>query len=135
MPPETAQNRFIADARAVLRPSEVKLHRVPGWLRLRLLKAFGCRDHDTSGCGVLQHAMKHLAGNGWLDGWMDHWGSSTIGDRRVFVAEPYTLTLAEHGAIERLCAAIDCECWLSSNSWWYPGHTLRIVITPKREDV
>ncbi len=115
----------IDDARLLLKPSPVELHHVPDWFRRALLKAIGCCHGDTSGWGVLNYARQKFS---WT--WLDHFGSTTLGDRICFVSEPYNVNPAELQQVKDLAEKIGCQWYLCANSWWYPGSTLRIVFDP-----
>lgn len=109
----------------LLQPTPVRLNHVPNWFRLRLLKAFGCSDRDTSGFGVLQHAIRSLPSMRWLD----HWGSTIFqADRSAFVSEPYDFTWEAAQVLQALCQPTGLHWHLDVNSAWNPGRTLRIVI-------
>lgn len=128
--PDTAarkQEQRIAEARTVLQPSRVRLHHVPDWFRRRLLKAFEGRQRwghrATDGWSVLQNAINQLPS----DRWADHCGSTTIHKRPAFVAEPYGVSESDLASIAELARRSGCEWFISSNSWWYPGATIRIA--------
>jgi hypothetical protein len=115
--------RLILAARELLKPTEVRLHHCPDWLRKVLLKVYGCRHRDTSAWGVMQHAFADAH-------WLDHWGSSRIGEKLCFVSEPYHVDVASQIQIKAIADRIGCNWYLSANSWWYPSQTIRIVIEP-----
>lgn len=118
--------RRIAEARRILEPTEVRLHRVPKWLRLLMLQKFGCRNRDTSGGGVLWNAVQTDSCGGWLD----HWGSTMMCGKLCFVSEPYNVTAEKVADVDAFAARLGVQWSLSANSWWYPGHTVRIVLWP-----
>ena len=126
-------NRQIDAARRVLQPSPVDLHRVPNWLRLKLLKLVGslkpdCGGHGlTDGWSVLQQLRKR-----YRCLWLDHCGKTRLDDGRVaFVSEPYGLTPESLVEAEKLATTLDVDFWLTPNSWWYPGNTWRLVFAEK----
>ncbi len=119
----------IRRSRKALKPSPVRLHHVPSWLRRRLLEAYGARDRMTDGHSVLHHVAGSTGGSEWLD----HWGSTLVDGQRVFVSEPYNLPPEAIEQIATIAKAIDCTWWISANSWWCPGYTIRVVIAPPRE--
>jgi hypothetical protein len=123
---EQAQMRHIREARELLKPTEVNLHHFPNWLRRALLKEFGCRYRDTSSWGVKEQVFGGAC-------WLDHWGTSTINDRLCFVSEPYNVSMADQIRIDEIAKRIGCRWYLSANSWWFPGWTIRIVIEPAAE--
>ena len=120
-------NKFSAQVRELLKPTAVRSSHVPDWLRRELLKVYGCPNRDTAGFAVLQHATGDA-----LWSWLDHWGSTKIGDKLCFVSEPYDVSIEELSQIDSLARRIGCPWYLSPNSWWYPGRTIRIVIEPPR---
>jgi hypothetical protein len=114
--------QLIHEARELLKPSPVRLHCAPTWFGGELVRVFGGRWKITS----RRAAVHHLA---WHASWIDHWGSTSLDDGScVFVSEPYAIGPSELVAVEMLARAIGARWWLSSNSWHFPGSTLRIVI-------
>ena len=110
-------------ARKLLGPSEVRLHHIPGWLRLRMLRAFGCGKYDSNGWSVLHHAV------GDRRRWLDHIGSTTLSNgRRAFVSEPYGFSSGMAKELEAFCVPMGLDWRVSGNAEWYPGSTVRIVI-------
>lgn len=125
------QTDRIEAARELLAPSEVRHHHVPNWFRLALLKAYGTGDGWTNGPHVLQHAVSESSPDGErYPSWLDHWGSTKIGEALCFVAEPYNVNERTLRHVASIAARIGCRWWLSPNSWWYPGSTIRIVFAP-----
>ena len=124
----TAQAKFIAAARELLRPSPVTLNRVPNWFRRAVLREFkGDRYAGTAGHAVvwrLQRAMPSLA--------LDHWGGTTWRGRPAFVSEPYC-DPDRIAAGQRLADRLGCGFEIDPNSWWYPGATTRLVWFEKEE--
>lgn len=124
----TATQREIDTAREILKPTPVRLHHVPRWLAKRLRvyqRTWGGRKSPTSGHGLLDEARRKLAIPGH---WLDHAGSTKIGGVEVFVSEPYGFTPDMARGLDQLSKDTGLEWWVESNSWWYPGHTVRIVI-------
>lgn len=117
---------LIQNARKLLKPSEVRHDHVPNWFRLALVqmlknKGVSLRHEPLSGWNVVGLALRGAT-------WLDHWGSTKLTDGRIaFVSEPYGVSLKELNHISDVARAIGCECWVSANSWWYPGHTMRVV--------
>ena len=113
-------------AREVLKPEPVRLHHVPNWLRLRMKETFGAPYQVTSGDGVLFHASSKTGKGRWLD----HWGSSHDrgGERRTFVSEPYDITPETVRDIISFTEPMGLDFYISSNSYWFPGRTVRVVI-------
>lgn len=118
---------LIATARWLLRPAPVRLHHVPNWLRRRILRTLGCRDGLTKGPNVLMHAVSRTTKPS-ASSWLDHWGSSRQNDVTVFVTEPYSVTEGCLQAVGAFCRVLHLEWYVSSNTWWFPGRTVRIVI-------
>jgi len=118
------QRKFIEDARALLKPSPVHYHKVPGWFRLALLRAFRGIFYRKCLLGwfVLDTVRRHLGLT-----WLKHAGTCDRYGKPVFVSEVYHIDAAELKSIEDLAAAIGCDWALSPNSWHMPGSTLRIV--------
>ena len=114
---------LIEQARKLLKPAPVRLHHVPNWLRLRILKAFGCRNGWTNGEDVLQRAVRQTSTSLWLD----HWGSAELKGKRVFISEPYNVTKQTIADIGAFCEPMGLEFYISANSWWLSGWTVRIV--------
>ena len=114
----------IQAARELLKPSEVRTSHVPDWFRKALIKAYGTRHHGTSGHEVISHAFKGAD-------WLDHWGSTELDGQTVFVSEPYHLTRDEHVEVANVAEKIGCDCWISTNSWHYPGYTIRIAFAER----
>jgi len=117
--------------REVMQPTEVRLHHVPDWLRLACLHRLPRPNvpgyRDASGWGVVNDCIRPA-------GWLDHWGSTRLGDRVCFVSEPYSVSAQNVRDIEELASLLDCDWWLSSNSWWNPGSTIRIAFAEKRTE-
>ena len=127
---ERRQNQRIDELRAIMKPSPVRLHHVPDWFRLVLLRHVGCRWGNTQGCAVLSHAQAALGLT-----WMDHWGSTPFRDTVAFVSEPYQLSRNEVESIDDLAKLIGCHWHICPNSWWYPGSTLRVLMFQEERPV
>lgn len=102
-------------------PSPVRPNHVPPWLCRRLFAAYGpC--YGRRGSNLLAHLRQRVS-------WLDHCGSTRLPDGRVaFVSEPYSVSADDLRSIAEIAALLNCEWWVTANSWWYPGHTLRIVL-------
>jgi len=131
----------ILEARALLRPTPVNLHHIPRWFLQALRpfrKRFGGRlESPFQGFENMRNAL----GGGQLgNAWLDHFGSTKlvrrhagrerITDETVFVSEPYGLTPGGTLALAELTRLTGIRWSVESNSWWYPGHTIRIVFEP-----
>jgi hypothetical protein len=116
----------IHERRKKFQPSEVRLHHVPNWMRLMLLRKCGTRTPGwTKGSDLIWH-LDHLCG-GDHRRILDHWGSTiTSCGRRDFVTEPYMDAELACLVARRVARAIHCEFYVSDNSWWFPGRTIRI---------
>lgn len=118
----------IESARAVLNPSPVDAHHVPDWLRRRAMKRFGCNRGDTTGWGVLFHAVRQVDPTGKATcAWLDHWGVTPWHGKTALAAEPYSLSADDVASIDRFARELGIEWRLSSNSWWFPGRTIRVL--------
>ena len=99
------QRAQIEAARELLKPTPVRLHHTPRWAR-REFKLYGTKPS-----------------------WCDHWGSTKLPDGRVaFVSEPYDISPGTLCEIDAIAKRHGWTWWLEALSWWYPGHTFRIVI-------
>ncbi len=112
-------NARIAAARKLLKSSPVTLWACPRWLRWRI-------ESVEKGTWL---PMEYLFGEQLhtTARWLDHWGTSRIGSRSVFVSEPYDFDLDDAKEVDVFCKTLGLGWYLSSNSWWYPGRTIRIV--------
>ncbi len=124
--PKLRQREFIAAARNLLEPSPVRLHHVPNWFRLRLLRAYGCDRGDTSGFAMLCFATTGCACS--LPTWIDHWGSCDHRGKTAFVTEPYSLAPADLQQIDAIAKRCGIAWHITSNSWWFPGSTIRVLL-------
>ena len=96
---------------------------MPNWLRKRLLRAFGGR-YGSSGLAALMAAQQAL---GDTNGWLDHYGVTTEQGKAVFVSEPYDLMPNGIEGIVRFAKACGCEWYVTADSYWFPGRTVRVV--------
>ncbi len=111
--------------REILKPSPVRLHHVPNWLRLRMLRTYGCSHGILSGWAVLHHAT------GDNRGWLDHCGSTLLPNgQRAFVSEPYGFSEQTAADLNAFCRPMGLRWSVKANSEWFPGSTVRIVIYP-----
>lgn len=116
----------IAGDRDRLGVSEVRLHHVPNWFRLAVLRAFKAPyRYHTAGWAAIYRLQ---AVDERCCRWIDHWGSTKVAGQQIFVSEPYNLTDDHRNSIQQICDAINCDWYESSLSWWYPGHTVRVGI-------
>lgn len=124
------QQEFIEEARELLRPSPVCQGHVPNWFRVALMKAFPGKMRWQSTVG--ENVLWAVAGNGAE--WLDHWGSTKFADKVMFVSEPYHFTEVDANHVAAIAKAIGCDWYVDSNSWWYPGHTIRIAFCQRDTD-
>jgi hypothetical protein len=125
---------YIASVRELLKPTPVRLHHVPQWLNVavsRVAKAQGWKipanmDHPVR----FGWCLDQLGADGCkgLSGSLDHFGSWKAGKREGFCGEPYQLNAREIAAWEAFAELAGLECYVSADSWWYPGWTLRISV-------
>ena len=127
---QRTQDAFIHEARELLKPIPVGLPSVPNWLRLKMLKAFGCPDRATDGHSVLWHAISKTARHGR---WVDHFGSSELYGRPAFVSEPYDFSAGTAQDVSAFCDPMGLRWVVCSNSYWFPGRTIRIAIYDPKE--
>ena len=116
-------DKFIADARALLKPSKVTLCKVPKWFRLTFRKAFPAEIKRAP----IKHDAWHTMHNVFHFRWLDHDGQGDWGGKPAYISEPYGLTADKVKEIEWLANSLGCEYCITPNSWWYPGSTWRIV--------
>ncbi len=126
---ELPQAQQIAAAREILQPNPVIKGKYPVWLRKILDKEYATFS--------LSSVLSNLANETITC--IDHWGISAgyySGDPEYcFVAEPYGIGHKELAVIEKFCKKHNLKWYVSSNSWHFPGKTIRLVIRPKKEKV
>ena len=111
----------IEAARKLLRPRPVKLNKYPRWL-LRRVRALGECHRPLPIEFIARGQIQTMAV------WLDHCGTSDDDSRESFVSEPYRFASLDARELDSFCEALGLTWYLSSNSWWYPGRTVRIVI-------
>lgn len=113
------------------RPTPVRLHHVPQWFRLKLMRRFGVPEGyggPCSGTEALYHAQGRLPA---LADVLDHWGSTRLPDGQVaFVCEPYRTVEELRAAAVAVAAELRCGWSVSADSEWYPGQTVRVLFLP-----
>ncbi len=130
-----SQEQLIADARRLLKPGEVRLHKMPTWLNRRLVAYRKTQGLDRLPLSMLLgHTVPSICGP-HSGGWVDHWGMSDggpfacCGEAPNLVSEPYGFGTETAKALDRFCEALGGLKWhVSSNSWWFPGSTVRIIV-------
>jgi hypothetical protein len=135
-----SQQRYIDEARKVLGLTEIEVCKVPRWLSSRLA---GYRRENAevallSGLmpdQLLLDVVKHMEDGQWLD----YWGMLSSGPFQCchghegnLVDEPYYFGSDTALALDKFCQALGGLVWhVSSDSWRYPGCTVRITIHPE----
>jgi len=107
--------------RSILKPSVVRLHHVPGWLKKRIRRRFDL----WAWC----YSPEHFLLNSYPSPakWIDHFGSTILPDGSVaFVSEPYGDIERVRETVSVFAAEIGVDCFFTTNSYWYPGATIRI---------
>lgn len=131
----------IEEARILLDPGEVKPNEVPPWLSKRLTtyrqqhgKVIDYSPDRASTHMLQEDTLRQLFSTG-----LDHYGTSDRGPFKCchqglnFVSEPYEFTTKTAQCLDAFCAALGGLKWhVSSDTWWNPGHTLRITIHEKK---
>lgn len=122
---------WVTEARRLLKPEPVKLHKFPAFFK-KALRAAGFKPPYGGGYGenILWEAAEKFGSTSWID----HWGEAKIWDVVCYVSEPYHVTREDHECLEKLCEATGLRYHVHANSWWYPGHTFRVIIRPKVDD-
>ena len=125
--------------------SPVRLHHVPNWLRLRMLRAFGTSDGYTAGCHVLENAvasaekwvryLNDLVGGQpyFVPSWLDHWGSTVIDGNDCFVSEPYMKFPPDQRDLavpHNFAVSTNCRLLILPQSAWNPPSTIRLLFKP-----
>ncbi len=142
------QQQMILDARKVLQPGEVRLHLIPMWLSKRItayrrknhLQPARCKQwalQDT----ILEIARAASVSTYLTPRWLDHWGVSDSGPYgcchgrgRCFVAEPYSFCTGTALWLDAIAEALDLTWHVSSNTYWFPGSTIRITLHEKQHE-
>lgn len=108
--------------------SPVISRRIPEWLRLRLLDAFGPAYHGyTDGNDLFEYWSRAYRQR--LP-WLDHWGSTLVGDQEVAVSEPYLRMTCDFSEPYRFAELAGCDLVVDERSYWYPGKTIRLQFQP-----
>jgi hypothetical protein len=140
----TNQRQFIADARLLMKPGEIKLYKTPTWLSKRLRDWRRSKHMTTMPASMLlTQTAESLITPGQT--WLDHWGTSDVGpysccfsklrsDKALnLISEPYTFGSDQSKMLDHFCRELGGLVWhVSSNAWWYPGHTIRVIIHEKK---
>jgi hypothetical protein len=107
--------------------SPVKLGKVPTWLGKRLLRVFGPTD-----CGYRDSRalFEYWARKRCKRDWLDHWGTTRIGDWEILVSEPYLRPTDDLSEVAAFAEALGCDLVVGGASHWNPGKTLRLALMP-----
>lgn len=108
--------------------SPVVRRNIPDWLRRQLLVAFGPTDLGyTDGDDLFEFWSRvHRQRLPWLD----HWGSTFVGDQEVAVSEPYLSMSCDFSEPRRFAELAGCDLLVDQRSYWYPGKTIRLQFQP-----
>ncbi len=124
---------LLKEQRGLEEPLPVRLHHVPNWLRLRILRVWpkGEPKYMTAGDWLLNRL---LFSTGALVGdvWLDHWGSvPQIGTRvPAFVSEPYGFREEQLEAAVCFAKALGLTLAVSQPGAWHSG-TTRYLFVPE----
>jgi hypothetical protein len=131
------QKRHIEEARRLLKPRAVSLNKVPRWLTERLRAYRKAQSFDAVPTSMLLQSTAAAIQSNVGGSWLDHWGTATGGPFKCcheapnFVSEPYSFDATMADSLNRFCDALGLTWHLSSNSWWYPGSTVQLVLHEK----
>jgi hypothetical protein len=135
-PSPSPQELFIQSARKLLKPTPVRLNKIPRWLQERLHEvrprgSRGYQGYAIYGAGEILYDVVHTACKGSHPSLLDHWGTTVVNGQEWFVTEPYHLNLE---AAKNFAGMLGLKWDYSANSWWYPGNTFRISFyLPRKE--
>lgn len=120
----------------IVQASPVQLHTIPTWLGELLLEVTG--TEPAYGAPADYHvALWHALEENEFDGddaagketvWLRHWGTAIVDEREVFVSELWRITSATMQDIEWFAQYVGCAFYISGQSWWKPGRTVRVVL-------
>jgi hypothetical protein len=122
--------------RELLETEPLNCSRPPIWLRAAVKQAISDGRLPKNKCPInsaraaFDHATKALGHS-----WADHVGSLKDSDGiELLVSEPYAERINGDSLaqLDRFCRALDTSYLISANSEWYPGRTLRIIVTKNR---
>jgi hypothetical protein len=103
--------------------SPVIAKRIPDWMRQRLLKVFGPTNLGyTDGDYLFEYWSRKYRELPWLD----HWGSTVVGDQEIVVSEPYLSMTCDFSEPRRFAELLGCDLTVDAQSYWYPGKTIRL---------
>lgn len=105
--------------RREFKPTPVRLHHMPRWMKRLVAEGLGCNQHEAE--SYLRSFVDGTCGA------MDHWGSTKMDGEEVFVFEPYATLEMGHDLAAKVMSRIKCIAGVENLSWWYPFHTIRII--------
>jgi len=111
-------------------PASKVVSGVPTKYRPRLLGAFGPSPWGSTDTQSLMYG--HIARQCPSHRWLDHDGTTVIDGEEVFVSEPYFRVEDDFSELECFLDKIDCELVVDPKSYWYPGHTIRLIFKLKK---
>ena len=110
------------------KPSVVRIGHAPDWFTKRVSRVFGPEPGmrgPLSHYAAIERVQRVMTTSVT---WFDHFGSTRLADGSVaFVSEPYNTIEAVTPVVTELAKALGCAWYISDNSYWYPGSTIRIV--------
>jgi len=106
--------------------TDFRLHHIPNWLRLRILRRIQGRAYcSTAAWAVYQSALHKFCG-----GWADHVGSAKYDGKLIFVSQPYGLYDMSAQQLFSFCRGVGVNCRVDPRSQWAAGGTLSILVLP-----
>jgi len=111
-------------------PASKVIWGIPTKYRTRLLRAFGS-SHWGSGSDTQSLMYGHISRHCPSRRWLDHEGTTLIDGEEIFVSEPYFQVDEDFSELENFLDMMDCELVIDPKSYWYPGHTVRLIFKPK----
>lgn len=124
-----------ASVRKILSPAHVERHKIPSWLGSAIKQAIKSQalpkpQHPLlSASDSFQYAINQLGRE-----WADHCGRLKLSDgSQALISEPYAERVNGEliSQLESFCRTLNLEYVLDANSEWFPGRTLRIMISKK----
>ena len=121
--------------RKALQPDPVARDQFPKWVLTEVNNAIEAgklpepQKPLLAGADAFHHATKNLGGL-----WVDHAGMVTWKQRQLLVSEPYVskMTSSMLREVERFVELVKGGYFLTCNSEFFPGQTIRIVVGETR---
>lgn len=110
--------------------SAVTLSLVPPWFRRAVKQAVVRAGGEPRFSDMMDFPYAACLKLGVGYGWLDHWGTAKLGDRELFVSEPYLSCGHVEEAI-RFAEVVGLDLMISPASWWNPGRTTRLSFSQK----